>query len=129
MKKTLKIVLYFIFAYVLTQALFYLLSKDNFFTSPMYILLPIFAFISMLVFTPIIKEYTKWNEWTILGLFIVIGIICYALVVWIFAYEVYKVLNQMALPKDLEIWKQLTSSAFLGFIVSGAIGIIAAKKK
>lgn len=129
MKKTLKIILYFIFAYILTQGLFYLFSKENFFTSPMYVLLPIFAFFALFVFTPIVKEYTKWNEWTILMLFVVISFIAYALIVWIYAYEVFVVLNNKAIPKDLGFWKQFINSSFLGFIVSGAIGVIAAKKK
>lgn len=128
MKKALNIILFFLLSYVLAQGLFYFLAKDNFFTSPMYMLLPIVAFFGLLLVTPIVEEYTKWNKWTILILFVLISIFCYALIVYIYAYEVYTVLNNMAIPKNLEIFKQLMSSSFLGFIVSGAIGIIAAKK-
>ena len=128
MKKALNIILFFLLSYVLAQGLFYFLAKDNFFTSPMYMLLPIVAFFGLLLVTPVVEEYTKWNKWTILILFVLISIFCYALIVYIYAYEVYTVLNNMAIPKNLEIFKQLMSSSFLGFIVSGAIGIIAAKK-
>lgn len=127
-KKTLKIILFFLLSYVLAQGLFYFLAKDNFFTSPMYILLPIVAFFGMFLLTPVLEEYTKWNKWVIFGLFIVISVICYALIVYIYAYEIYVVLNHITIPKDLQILKQLSTSSFLGFIVSGAIGVVASKK-
>lgn len=128
MKKALKIILFFLLSYVLAQGLFYFLAKDNFFTSPMYILLPIVAFFGLFFVMPFVEEYTKWNKWVLFTLFIVISVLCYVLIVYIYAYEVYVVLNNMAIPKNLEILKQLMSSSFLGFIVSGAIGIIAHKK-
>ncbi len=128
MTKILKISLFFILAYVLAQVVYYFLAKDNFFTSPMYILLPIVSFFGMFLVMPVIEEYTNWNKWTIFALFIVISIICYYIVVYIFAYELYVVLNNMAVPRDLRFWQQFISSSFFGFVIAGAIGIIASKK-
>lgn len=128
MKKALKIILFFLLSYVFAQGLFYFFAKENFFTSPMYILLPIVAFFGLYLLTPVVEKYTKWNKWTLLAIFVVISVLCYILIIYIFAYEIYVVLNHMAIPKNLGIWKQLISSSFLGFIVSGAIGIIASEK-
>jgi len=128
MNKILKTSLFFILAYAVAEALVYFLSKDNFFTSPMYILLPIVGFFGLFFVTPLIEEYTKWNTWIILGLFLAISFIAYWLVAYIYAYEIYTVLNNMAVPKNFGFWEQLISSAFLSFTITGAIGIIASKK-
>ncbi|HOZ35846.1 MAG TPA: hypothetical protein PLK55_02585 [archaeon] len=128
MNKTLKFILFFLLSYVLAQGLFYFLAKENFFTSPMYILLPVVAFFGLYFVMPMVEEYTKWNKWTLFILFIVISVLCYVLIVYIYVYQIYIILNNMKIPKNLEILKQLMSSSFLGFIVSGAIGIIAHKK-
>lgn len=128
MNKILKTSLFFIFAYVVAEVLVYFLSKDNFFTSPMYILLPIVGFFGLFFITPLIEEYTKWNGWVIFTLFLVISLFAYWLVAYIYAYEIYTVLNNAAVPKDIGFWNQLITSAFFGFAIAGAIGIIASKK-
>jgi len=128
MNKILKTSLFFILAYVLSQTAYYFFSKDNFFTSPMYILLPIFAFFAFLFFTPMIEEYTKWNKWIILGLFMGISVVCYILIFYIYMYEIFVVLQKSTMPPNLGFWGNFISSAFLGFIISGAVGIIASKK-
>ncbi|MFA5745343.1 MAG: hypothetical protein WCX82_00600 [archaeon] len=128
MNKILKTSIFFIFAYVIAEAIVYFLSKDNFFTSPMYILLPIVGFFGLFFITPLIEEYTKWNGWVIFTLFIVISLFAYWLVAYIYAYEIYVVLNNSTVPKDIRFWNQLITSAFFSFVIAGAIGIIASKK-
>ena len=128
MNKILKTSLFFILAYFFAEAAFYFLSKDNFFTSPMYILLPVVGFFGLFFIMPFLEEYTKWNKWVILCLFIVISIACYWLIVYIYAYEIYVVLNNTTVPADIGFWKQFTSSSFLGFVIAGTFGIIANKK-
>lgn len=131
MKKVLKIILFFLLSYVLAQGLFFVFAKENFFTSPMYILLPIVAFFGLFLVTPIVEDYTKWNRWTILAIFLAVSVFCYILVVYIYAYQVIVVLNDKLMPSALDFfkdfWAMFISSSFLGFVVSGAIGIIASK--
>ncbi len=129
MNKALKVSLFFILGYFLSQLAIYFLSKDNFFKSPMYILLPIVGFFAFYFLTPVIEKYTNWNFYVILVLFLIICILVQYLILYIYAYQIYVVLNKMAIPKDLGIFKQLLESAFFPFIISSVIGMFASKKK
>lgn len=129
MNKILKASIFFIIAYVLSQTVIYFLSKDNFFTSPMYILLPIVGFFAFYFLTPAIEKYTQWNLYVIILLFIIIGLIVQYLILYIYAYQIYVVLNNTAIPKDLGVFKQLFSSAFFPFLISSVIGMFASNKK
>lgn len=129
MNKVLKGSIFFILAYALSQLAIYFLSKDNFFTSPMYILLPIVGFFAFYFLTPVIENYTQWNFYMVLVSFLIICLIVQYLILYIYAYQIYVVLNNTVIPKDLEIFKQLFSSAFFPFIISSVIGMFASKKK
>jgi len=128
-KKTLWVMFLFIVSYALSQLAVYLWSRDNFFTSPMYILLPIVGFFGFLFLTPIIQEYTKLDFYVVLVLFLVVCAIAQCLVVYIYAYQIYVVLNSMAIPKDLGIFKQFLESAFFPFVIGCVGGMFASKKK
>jgi len=129
MNKILKASVFFIIAYFLSQLSVYFWSRDNFFTSPMYILLPIVGFFAAYFLIPIIEKYTNWNFGVLLGLFLVICLITHFLVIYLYAYWVFVVMREVAMPKDLGVFKQLLESAFLQFIISVVIGMFASKKK
>ena len=129
MNKILKTSILFILAYALSQLAIYFLSKDNFFKSPMYILLPIVGFFAFWYLTPVVERYTNWNFYVILGLFIGICLIVQHIIMYIYAYQIYVILNKIAIPKDLGIFKQFLSSAFFPFVISSVIGMFASKKK
>lgn len=129
MNKALKVSIFFIIGYFLSQLAIYFLSKDNFFTSPMYILLPIFGFFAFYFLTPVIEKYMQWNFYVVLGIFLIVCLIAQYLILYIYAYQIYVVLNKMAIPKDLGIFKQLLESAFFPFIINSVFGMFASKKK
>jgi len=57
-----------------------------------------------------------------------ISVVCYILIFYIYMYEIFVVLQKSTMPPNLGFWGNFISSAFLGFIISGAVGIIASKK-
>lgn len=123
MKKALKVSLFFIVGYFLSQLAIFFLSKDNFFKSPMYILLPIVGFFAFYFLTPYVEKYTEWNIFVIIITFLVISIISHYLVIYIYGYYIYVVTGTM--PKNLGIIDLFLSSAFLPFVISSVIGMVA----
>ncbi len=126
MKINWRVIILFILAMGVSQILIKLLSPSNFFTSPMYILLPLVGFFSAYYIAPAVMKYMKINDKHVFaGIFVVLGVICFYIVLFIFYWNVLKVLNQQ--PISFPYWQLLLDSAFFEFIVAGAFGIISIK--
>lgn len=122
-----------IITFLISQIMVYFISKDNFLKSPMYILLPIVGFFGTYFLTKYFLEFTKIKKWTFLIVFVVMGVFCYYFILFLYYYQIYVVLNNIALSKTFEIlnkgfFKMLLDSAYLEFLFSAIIGLIFSKK-
>ena len=125
-KINIKLIIMLVITYVISQGLIKFLSPSNFFTSPMYILLPLVGFIGMYYLAPSIMKYIHIkNKITFAGIFFVVGIFCFLIATFFFYWNTLKVLNNM--PINYPFFKLLLDSAYLEFIISGALGIITIK--
>jgi hypothetical protein len=130
-KINLKAIIGFIIAIGLSYLLIYILTPADFFKSPMYMLLPIVGFLGMFYFSKYIMDYVQIkNKYYLVIAFLVVGVVGYYLAI-IFFYWNIAILNDIALKEILKHIFQnqslLLKSAFLEFLISGAIGIIAHK--
>jgi uncharacterized membrane protein len=126
-KIILKFSLWLIISFVISQGLIYLLTKDNFFTTPMYIFLPLVGFIGFYYLTPILEKYIDYkNKYKIALVFAVLGLFAFYIAILFYAWQI-KLLNPNW-PMQLQFFKVLLDSAFLEFIISGIIGIIFSEK-
>lgn len=123
--KKLKIWIFFIISYIVSQLLIYFLSRSNFMKSPMYIFLPVVGYFAMYFLADIIKKEININTLTLVISFVLLCLIAEYLAVYLFNYNTYVILNNMSVRFDY--FKILLDSAFLEFIVSGIFGIIAKK--
>ncbi|MCK9293058.1 MAG: hypothetical protein WCY27_01195 [archaeon] len=122
-----KVIILFIIATIISQALIKVLSPSNFLKSPTYIFLPIVGFFGMYYFSAEIMKYVRINnKFTFAGFFIVIALLCFYIALFMFYWNALKVLNNQ--PIAFPYFKILLDSAFLEFIVSGVFGIFAIKK-
>jgi uncharacterized membrane protein (GlpM family) len=125
MKINKKLIIGFLISYILSQILIYLVSKSNFFKSPLYILLPVFSYFALYLITPIINKELKINNFlTTIG-FILISLIAFYVVLYMFHWNAL-VLNNI--PIKFDYFKIIIDSAFLEFILAGIIGILFSKK-
>lgn len=129
MKKTIKVSIFFIISYIVSQMFIYFFSKENFFTSPMYILLPIVGFFVLFFLTPVVEKYTECNFYIVLLAFVIISLIAQYLVIYIYAYQIYVVLNNMEIPKGMITLSSFLNYSFFTFVISGVFGMFASKKK
>jgi len=125
MNNKLKFWIYLIATYIVCELLVYFLSKDNFFTSPMYVLLPIIGFVGLYFVTPIACKYMKINKTIFFILFIALAVIAFYVALYFFFWNYFKVLND--LPIKFPFFKILLDSAYLEFIVAGILGAFASK--
>ncbi len=130
-KIDLKAVMWFLIAIGVSYLLIYLLTPTDFFKSPMYMLLPIVGFLGAFYFSKYLMDYTEMkNKYYFAGIFLIVGIVGYYLAI-IFFYANIAILNNIPFKEILKYIFQNPSlflkSAFLEFLVSGAIGIIARK--
>jgi len=125
--KIIKFSVWFIISFIISQGLIYLLSKSNFFTTPMYIFLPIVGFIGFYYLTPIIEKYIEYkNKYVIASIFVLAGIFAFFIAILFYAWQI-KLLNP-TWTMQLQFFKTFLDSAFIEFIISGAIGIIFSEK-
>ena len=125
--KVLKFSLWLIVSFVISQGLIYLLTKENFFTTPMYIFLPIVGFIGLYHLTPMLEKYIDYkNKYKIALIFAIAGIFAFYVAVLFYAWQI-KLLNPTWIMQ-LQFFKVLLDSAFLEFIISGVLGIIFSEK-
>jgi small-conductance mechanosensitive channel len=127
-------IFWFIVSYIISLALIWWLSKDNFFKSPMYILLPIVGFFALYYFTKPITEFANLKKTNFLIIFTIVGIIGFIVAIY-FYYWNYAILNNLGTMEIMKysigthpIFKGFITSAYLEFLISGIIGILAAKK-
>ncbi|GEM_PF-823019 len=126
-KKVINFIVWFIVSFIISQALIYLLTKENFFTTPMYIFLPIVGFIGLYYLTPIIEKYTAYkNKYKIALIFAILGLFAVFIAVLFYAWQI-KLLNP-DWKMQLQFFMVLKSSAFLELIISGIFGIIFSEK-
>jgi len=126
-KKIINFSVWFIISFIISQALIYWLSKDNFFTTPMYIFLPIVGFVGLYYLAPIIEKYVEYkNKYKLATIFVIIGLVAMFVAVLFYAWQI-KLLNP-DWKMQLQFLNTLKDSAFLEFIISGAIGIIFSEK-
>jgi len=126
MKINKNLIIGFIVSYVLSQIIIYLLSKNNFFKSPMYILLPIFAYFALYLITPMINKYIKSNNIATSIAFLIICVVSFYIVLYIFHWNTLGILNNITI--EFNYFKILLDSAFLEFTLAGIIGILFSKK-
>ena len=112
----------FIISYTLSQLIIYYMSGANFFKSPMYILLPIFAYFAMYFITPILIKNLNLKKWVLITTFSIIGIFAMYTALYIYHWDILKILNNA--PIKFGFWKIFLDSAYLEFLVSGIIGIL-----
>ncbi|MDD3178203.1 MAG: hypothetical protein PHR26_01660 [Candidatus ainarchaeum sp.] len=125
-KINLKLIIIFIISYAFSQILIKILSPTNFFTSPMYILLPIVGFGGMYYLTPTIMKYINLkNKYYFSIIFFIIGILCFLIATFFFYWNSLKILNNM--PIKYPFFKILLDSAYLELIISGIFGILSNK--
>jgi len=125
--KIIKFVIWLIISFVISQGLIYILTNSNFFTTPMYIFLPLIGFIGLYYLTPIIEKYTSYkNKYWIATIFAVAGIFAFFIAILFYGWQI-KLLNP-TWPMQLQFFKMLLDSAFLEFIISGVFGIIFSEK-
>jgi hypothetical protein len=127
------IIILSIITFLISQILVYFISKENFLKSPMYVLLPIVGFFGTYFLTKYFLEFAKIKKLTFLIVFVVMGFFIYYFVLFIYYYQIYVVLNNVAFLKTLEIlnkgfFKTLLDSAYLEFLFSAIIGLIFSKK-
>ncbi|MDD4049488.1 MAG: hypothetical protein PHX47_00595 [Candidatus ainarchaeum sp.] len=123
---------WFVITIIISYLLIYFITPSDFFKSPMYMLLPIVGFFGMYYFTEYTLKYMEIkNKYNLLIIFLIVGIISYFLAFFFFYWNIINLNN---LPMK-ELFKFIFNnydfffkSAFLEFIISGAIGIIASKK-
>jgi hypothetical protein len=127
MNNKIKFWLFLIATYILCEVLVYILSKNNFMKSAMYLFLPIVGFIGMYFATPVISQFIKINKLTVLVLFAMLSLIAFYVALYFFFWNYLKVLNN--LPISFNYIKTLTDSAYLEFIIAGIIGVIASDTK
>jgi len=126
-KNIINFIVWFLVSFILTQALIYLLSKDNFLTTPMYIFLPVIGFIGLYYLTPIVEEYTRYkNKYRLAIIFAILGLIALFIAVLFYAWQI-KLLNP-DWKMQLQFFNVLKTSAVLEFIISGIFGIIFSEK-
>lgn len=124
-KKINLMLLYFLVSFIVAQIATYFLSKENFFTSPTFIILPIVGYFALYLITqPIIKDL-KINKIVFLLSFIIFCFLGYYFALFFYNYNIYVILNNM--PIRMDFFKMLFESAFFSFIISGAIGILSSK--
>jgi hypothetical protein len=125
LKKIFNVVLYFIISFIITQGLVYLLSKDNFFTSPTYVLLPVFGFFSLYLLTKPILVDLKINKIKLIVSFLIVCLLGYYFALFFYNYNIYVILNNM--PIRMNFFNMFLKSSFLTFVVSGLFGILFSK--
>jgi len=126
------LIIWFVITIIISYLLIYLITPGDFFKSPMYMLLPVVGFFGMYYFTEYVLKYMALkNKYHLLIMFVIVGIVSYFLAIFFFYWNIIN-LNDMPMK---ELFKFLFNnydlffkSAFLEFIISGAIGIIASKK-
>ena len=126
MKINKNLIIGFIVSYILSQIIIYLLSKNNFFKSPMYILLPIFAYFALYLITPAINKYVKSDNIATSIAFLIICVVSFYIALYIFHWNTLGILNNRAI--EFNYLKILLDSAFLEFTLAGIIGILFSKK-
>lgn len=127
------IIILSIITFLISQIMVYLISKENFLKSPMYVLLPMVGFFGTYFLTKYFLEFTKIKKWTFLIVFVVMGFFIYYFILFIYYYQIYVVLNNVSLAKTFEalhkiFFKTLLDSAYLEFLFSAIMGLIFSKK-
>ena len=127
------IIILSIITFLISQIMVYLISKENFLKSPMYVLLPIVGFFGTYFLTKYFLEFTKIKKWTFLIAFVIMGFFIYYFILFIYYYQIYVVLNNVSLAKTFEalhkiFFKTLLDSAYLEFLFSAIMGLIFSKK-
>jgi len=126
-----KMVIWFVVSLIVSYLLIYLLTPGDFFKSPMYMLLPIVGFFGMYMITEYAQKYMHIkNKYYFILIFLLVGIIAYYLAIFFFYWNIIR-LNDLPIKElfkfMIQNYKMLFSSAFLGFLISGAFGTIASK--
>lgn len=127
------IIILSIITFLISQIMVYLISKENFLKSPMYVLLPMVGFFGTYFLTKYFLEFTKIKKWTFLIVFVVMGFFIYYFILFIYYYQIYIILNNATLAKMFEdlhkiFFKTLLDSAYLEFLFSAIMGLIFSKK-
>ena len=119
-----KVFIFFIISFIISQILVRLLSKSNYFKSPMYVLLPIVGYFAMYYLTPnILKFMNMKNKNLFCFYFIVVALASFYVALFLFHWNVQLILSHV--PIRFNFFKMLGNSAYLEFVISGAIGILA----
>ncbi|MFH0906006.1 MAG: hypothetical protein V1824_01555 [archaeon] len=118
-----KMAIFFVISFAISQFLVYLLSKNNFFKSPLYVLLPAVAFFGLYLLMPYVIEQTKFEKTIIAIVFLVVCLLAFYIALYLFFVASQIQLGQEAAKFDF--LKILFDSAFLEFIVGGLFGILA----
>ena len=128
MKINWRLIILFILAMGVSQILVKLLSPSNFFTTPMYVLLPLVGFFATYYFSEYLMNYIQVkNKYKFAGIFLVVCLITFYIVMFIYFWNVLKILNDQAIV--VPYLKLLLDSAFLEFMIAGLIGILGIKQK
>lgn len=127
----LKTVLYFLIGVGLSFILIYFFTPEDFFKSPMYMLLPIVGFFATYYTTKYFMEYVEIKKkFVYLIFFIVIGVLGYYLAIFFYYWNIVN-LNNIPFSELFRFVfgnnQMFLTSAYLGFLVSGVFGIIASK--
>lgn len=121
----------FILGIIISYLLIYILTPEDFFKSPMYMLLPIIGFGFMFYFTRYVMNYVKMNNKIyFLIIFVIVGVFSYYIAIFFFYWNVINLNN---LPMS-ELFKFIFSnhnlfltSAFLGYLIGSVFGIAASE--
>ena len=132
-KFNIKAIILFILAIAITYAMIYIITPGDFFKSPMYMLLPIVGFLGVFFITSYVMDYMHIkNKYYFMLIFLAVGIVAYYLAILFFYWNIIRLNNLPA--KELfkfvfTNYNLFLTSAFLEFLVAGAIGILATESK
>jgi len=124
-KNIIKMILFFIISFIISQITVYFLSPDNFLKSPTFVLLPLVGFFGMFFLSPTIMKDLKMNKITVLICFLGLCLLGYYFGLLFYNYNIYVILNNIALK--MPYFSMLLESAFFTFMVSGLFGIVFSK--
>lgn len=127
-----KTIIFFIIAIAIVYAGIYFLNKEDFFKSPMYMVLPIIGFLGMYYTTKYFMDFMHIKNKYYFGLiFLIIGIIAYYLAIFFFYWNII-LLNDIPFSELFKFvftnYNLFITSAFTYFLIASFFGIIATEK-
>ncbi len=130
-KFNLKAIMWFVIAIGTSYLLIYFLSPNDFFKSPMYMILPIVGFLGMYFFSKYLIDYMQIkNRYYFALIFLIVGIVSYYVAIFFYYWNII-LLNNIPISELFNVMfsnpKLFLSSAFLEFLFAGTLGVIASK--